>query len=227
MTAVYTVRSKTGRIVANCATEAEAKALVAQLKQRDSRRHTARSPSGSPIMLTHGLRVIGDGDEAYKVSDARHVLGHVVRFWIPGKGGGMRRQFRAFGENFDTLGDAVREFTKIRGVLLFDAKGDLPENSPRRRRLSPMRSPGQAMTYAEAKKLKETAEEESRAASTAERAFPRLANGLTPDAVRATPEYKAAAARNALAFARLRAVNEWFVKTFKKEYAADRAARRR
>jgi hypothetical protein len=83
------------------------------------------------------------------------------------------------------------------------------------------------MTYAEAKKLKDAAEEESKAAGAVLRTFPRGAMGLTPYEITLTPEYKAADTRYRVAFARERAINGWFVKTFKKEYAADRAARRR
>lgn len=58
-------------------------------------------------------------------------------------------------------------------------------------------------------------------------AFPRGAMGLTPDAVRATPEWRAAKVRVDRAFARLRAFNTIFVKKFAKELRAERAERDR
>ena len=76
-------------------------------------------------MEMNGLRVVRAEDEVYEVQDASgRVLGGVVRYWVPTKNKGVTRHFRAFGEDFANLGDAVHEFTKIRGVHLFDAKGD-------------------------------------------------------------------------------------------------------
>lgn len=46
--------------------------------------------------------------------------------------------------------------------------------------------------------------------------------GLTPDFVRAMPEWQQAKKEFDKAFAELRAFNGWYVKTFKKEIAADR-----
>jgi len=89
------------------------------------------------------------------------------------------------------------------------------------------RAGDEPMTYEEAKRLRDDAEEQSKAASAVLRAFPRLANGLVPDAVKFSPEYRAAKARYDAAFAHERAVNEWFVKTFKEEIRAERAFRGR
>jgi|SRR5580692_5773417 hypothetical protein len=82
-------------------------------------------------------------------------------------------------------------------------------------------------TYAEAKRVVDAAEAESKAAGKVLDTFPKLANGLTPDAVKALPEYKAAKARYNAAFAHERAVNTWFVKNFHKEIRAERASRGR
>jgi len=49
--------------------------------------------------------------------------------------------------------------------------------------------------------------DEYRAASRVLSAFPRLANGLTPDTVKATHEYRAAKARADAKFQALRAIN--------------------
>jgi hypothetical protein len=49
--------------------------------------------------------------------------------------------------------------------------------------------------------------------------------GLTPDAVKATAEWRALRAESAAAFQRLRTFNAWYVRAFKRELAADRAAR--
>lgn len=92
--------------------------------------------------------------------------------------------------------------------------------------LPPGTSPAPS-TYAEAKRVRDAAESASKAASVALRAFPRLANGLVPDAVKYTPEYKAAKTRFDTAFARERAVNEWLGKTFEKETREERASRRK
>jgi hypothetical protein len=50
--------------------------------------------------------------------------------------------------------------------------------------------------------------------------------GLTPDHVRATPEWRAAKARSKAAFAALQAFNIVFTRMFAKELRAQRAARR-
>lgn len=49
--------------------------------------------------------------------------------------------------------------------------------------------------------------------------------GLTPDSVKATPEYQAALKAYNVSFAQLRNTNVWFTKAFKKEYAAERKAK--
>lgn len=54
--------------------------------------------------------------------------------------------------------------------------------------------------------------------------FPRGAMGLTPDDVKATPEWKAAKKAFDDAFNKLRKFNAVFVKKYKKEIAADRIA---
>jgi len=52
-----------------------------------------------------------------------------------------------------------------------------------------------------------------------------IAGGLTPDSVKFHPDYQAAAKKFQAAHERLREINSWFVKAYKKEYAAERAAR--
>ena len=68
---------------------------------------------------------------------------------------------------------------------------------------------------------------EAEAAGQVLRSFPRGPTGLTPDAVRATPEYRAAKARFDKAFARQRDFNGVFVKRFAKELREERAERDR
>lgn len=48
--------------------------------------------------------------------------------------------------------------------------------------------------------------------------------GLTPDAIKADPEYRAAKAATDKAFARLRGFNAWYVKQFANERAVARGA---
>lgn len=55
--------------------------------------------------------------------------------------------------------------------------------------------------------------------------FPKGPMGLTPDDVRATDAWKAAKREFDLAFSHLRSFNAIYVKKFKKELAAERAAR--
>jgi len=49
--------------------------------------------------------------------------------------------------------------------------------------------------------------------------------GLTPDSVKASPEYRKAKADYDLAFANLRSFNSWFTRTFKKEIRQERRDR--
>lgn len=84
-----------------------------------------------------------------------------------------------------------------------------------------------ASEYAEAKRVIDIITNESKAASAAMQTFPKLANGMTPDEVKFSPEFRTAKARFDSAFARERSANAWFYKTFKKEILADRAARGR
>lgn len=82
------------------------------------------------------------------------------------------------------------------------------------------------MEYAEARALYNEVKETSKSASVAIRAFPKDGPfGMTSDAVRATPEWKAAKSAMDTAFAHEQQIASWFCKTFKKEYATERAAR--
>lgn len=81
-------------------------------------------------------------------------------------------------------------------------------------------------TFQEAKAEAERLEKEADAASDVLRAFPRGGPmGLVPDAVKATPEYRAAKAHFQQAFERQRAFNATYTKRFAKELQAERAKR--
>lgn len=56
-------------------------------------------------------------------------------------------------------------------------------------------------------------------------AFPKGPDGLTPDAVKATPEWRSAKADCDASLARLRAFNAVFTKRFKRELTAERRAK--
>ena len=58
------------------------------------------------------------------------------------------------------------------------------------------------------------------------RGFPKLANGLTPDDVKASPEWRAARAAYWAAHDAYRAFNAQFTRAFKRELRAERNARR-
>lgn len=68
-------------------------------------------------------------------------------------------------------------------------------------------------------------EQEVEEAGAGLRDFPRGAMGLTPDAVKTSPAYRAAKARFDRAFARLRAFNATFTKKFARELRAERSRR--
>jgi hypothetical protein len=76
-----------------------------------------------------------------------------------------------------------------------------------------------------AKAAAERLYEEYKAACKELKAIPGVSSGpmgLTPDAVKATPEYQAAKARMDATFQGLRTYNAWYTKTFKKELKKDR-----
>jgi hypothetical protein len=79
-----------------------------------------------------------------------------------------------------------------------------------------------AMTYEEAKKIKDNIETELDVANTILSSFPKGPMNLTSDAVRATPEWQAAKRSSEQTFAKLRSFNSIFVKNFKKEIKAER-----
>jgi hypothetical protein len=83
-----------------------------------------------------------------------------------------------------------------------------------------------AVSFEQARAEHDRLEQEVSTASASLQIFPRGAMGLTPDHVRATPEWRAANGRFKKAFAALRAFNAVYVKMFKKELIAQRDARR-
>lgn len=83
------------------------------------------------------------------------------------------------------------------------------------------------MSYSLAKSKKAEIEAAEKAASDALRSFPTSPNGLTPDAIKASPEWRAAYNQHARAFAALRNFNQFFFKQYKKEAAEERRAKRK
>lgn len=81
-------------------------------------------------------------------------------------------------------------------------------------------------TYEAAKARIAEIEANVKAASAALQAFPRGPNGLTPDAVKFSPEFKAARHAYEVAADQLRGANESFVRQFRKEIRAERRNRR-
>jgi len=86
------------------------------------------------------------------------------------------------------------------------------------------------MTYEEAKAYGEELMERNKIDSDNLKFFDeiygRSSMGLTPDHVKALPEWKEAKETFNRSFAELRSFNAWFTKTFKKEYMAERRNRR-
>ena len=81
------------------------------------------------------------------------------------------------------------------------------------------------MTYDEYKRQSALLYAALDAASESSRQFPREPNGLTPDAVKFSAPYREAKRAYDLAFAQLRDFNGRYVRVFKKEIQAERAAR--
>lgn len=85
----------------------------------------------------------------------------------------------------------------------------------------------QGSEFAVAKAKQNAIDARLTAASKAMEVFPKGAMGLTPDAVKATPEWKKAKAELDRAFKELQRFNAHFVKKFAKELREERQLRRR
>ena len=81
------------------------------------------------------------------------------------------------------------------------------------------------MNYAEAKQIADSFWDASTLSSNVLNGFPKGPMGLTPDSVRAAPEWKVAKAQADSDFKKLQNWNTFYVKTFKKEINAARAAK--
>lgn len=84
-----------------------------------------------------------------------------------------------------------------------------------------------AMTYTEAKQLRDTLADAVSKASAQLRAIPGHGAGpmgLTPDHIKATPEWQEAKALTDATFKRLQRFNSIFVKQYRREIKADRKA---
>jgi hypothetical protein len=81
------------------------------------------------------------------------------------------------------------------------------------------------MDYAAAKQIRDSLDAKTAQAGAALDAFPKLANGMTPDAVKFSAEYRSAKAIFDAAFAAQRAFNGKFVAAFRKQIQAERRAR--
>lgn len=82
------------------------------------------------------------------------------------------------------------------------------------------------MTFEEFQTQRATIEARLTAASVALAAYPKAADGLTPDATKAMPGWRAARDESRAAFEALRAFNGRYAGQFAKEIKADIAARR-
>ncbi len=80
--------------------------------------------------------------------------------------------------------------------------------------------------YATAKSIRDFAERNAAEAGATLQQFPKGAMGLTPDSVKATPEWRKAKAQYEVAAQQLRNANAYMVKHYRAEMAAERAARR-
>lgn len=78
------------------------------------------------------------------------------------------------------------------------------------------------LTFEQATTYRDALEADLKKCNSALKAYPKGAFNLTPDVVKATPEWKAQKAAADLAFAKLRAFNPQYVKVFKKELAEAR-----
>lgn len=81
------------------------------------------------------------------------------------------------------------------------------------------------LTYEQAMQVRDQLESELKIASDVLQRFPKGAMGLTPDEVKFSPEFKLASKNYDNAFRTLRKFNTIYVRQFRKEINAARAAR--
>ena len=81
------------------------------------------------------------------------------------------------------------------------------------------------MDYTEAKLLKSDAEQRELDARRALDGWPRLPNGLPTEATRLSPAYRAAKSLHGVQYAKLQVINQWFMRTYKREYQIERRTR--
>jgi hypothetical protein len=79
--------------------------------------------------------------------------------------------------------------------------------------------------YDEAKLERDRLQAEMQSASAIMQTFPRGEMGLTPDHIKASPEWRAARARYQTALSAMQTFNATFIPRFKKEIAAERRAK--
>lgn len=77
-------------------------------------------------------------------------------------------------------------------------------------------------TYEDARAWRNALDDECGRVSAKLANYPRGAMGLTPDSVKASPEYREDKRAFDSTFAALRRFNTWFLKAFRKEWLADR-----
>lgn len=172
--------------------------------------------------------------------------GEVVGYYARSELGKRSEQFRCKISDADYKKAVARakqrgHSNQTRGQALFDllqtACGAQPTVTQHATKKSPaqldreiaevLAGGGSTGAFEQAKAEAARLDAEAEAAGQELRAFPRGPTGLTPDAVRATPEYRAANARYQKAFARLRDFNAGYVKKFAKELREERAGRDR
>ena len=81
------------------------------------------------------------------------------------------------------------------------------------------------MNYIESKNFRKSLEDACETSGRELRKFTRGLMGLTPDNVKATPEWKSARHGFDIAFSKLRQFNRTFTKAFKREILAERNAK--
>jgi hypothetical protein len=82
------------------------------------------------------------------------------------------------------------------------------------------------VTFDDARRLQADIEEEMRQHLNVLHSFPKGPMGLTPDYVKANPVWRDAKQGVEAAFQRYRNFNKWLLKTYRKEIAAERKAKR-
>lgn len=163
--------------------------------------------------------------DPFPAAERRHIVQGVIGGFLSGRPRWATDLDGNFIYGLDAKGKEMKAAPSVRAAPPRRHSTKKKSSAQLDREIAEALAGGTSSPFEAAKTEQAAIEKEVDAASETLRAFPRGPMGLVPDAVKATPEYRAANARFQRAFARQREFNTVFTKRFAKELRAERASR--